>query len=56
MIKGKRVVVVDYKFGKPNQEHQEQIVEYCQLLEQMGYQDISGYLWYVRRSKIEKIV
>lgn len=56
MIKGKRVVVVDYKFGKPNQEHQKQISEYCQLLEQMGYQDISGYLWYVRRSKIEKIV
>lgn len=55
MMDGNEVVVVDFKFGKPRPEYIEQVREYIQLLTQMGYQHISGYLWYVYTNKLEEV-
>lgn len=55
MMKGSQVVVVDFKFGKPNPKYNKQVKGYMQLLTRMGYQDITGYLWYVDEEKIEKV-
>lgn len=56
MIDGGRVVVVDYKFGLNRPAwHSRQLKEYMQLLLQMGYADIQGYIWYVSAGDIEKI-
>lgn len=56
MIKGKTAVVVDYKFGlNRTASHAKQIREYMELLSQMGYTDVSGYLWYVAMNDIEQI-
>ncbi len=57
MISGDRAVVVDYKFGDiKTSGHRKQIEEYCRLLHDMGYTEVAGYLWYVKRGKVEKIV
>lgn len=57
IIRGDRAVVVDYKFGSIAQEsHRRQIIRYAELLQQMGYKSVSGYLWYVVRQEVEKIV
>lgn len=57
MIDGERVVVVDYKFGrKEEQNHHKQIREYLSLLQSMGYTETEGYVWYVRDSQIERVV
>lgn len=56
MLAADRAVVVDYKFGKPKDEHREQIRNYCRLLGEMGYSRTEGYLWYVRRGEIERVV
>ena len=56
MISGKSAVVVDYKFGERKNEYNRQIELYCQLLQQMGYSDIKGYIWYIREGKIDEIV
>lgn len=53
---GEKVVVVDFKFGKPRPEYTTQVSEYMQLLRQMDYPEVEGYLWYVYKGKIEKIV
>ena len=55
MTDGRRMVVVDFKFGKPQPEHREQVSEYMALLRQMGHQEVEGYLWYVYTNKIERV-
>ena len=54
MTDGKRMIVVDFKFGKPQQAHHDQVREYAELLTSMGYANVEGYLWYVYSNKIVK--
>lgn len=49
------VTVVDFKFGKPHKEHHEQVKGYMQLLNDMGYVCVKGYLWYVYPNDIEEV-
>ena len=57
MIKGGRVVVVDYKFGeKRSKNYSRQMKEYMNLLRDMEcYQSIEGYVWYVSLGEVEKV-
>ena len=47
MKDGKVVVVVDFKFGKKRTDYNKQVRDYMNLLSDMGYENIRGYLWYV---------
>ncbi|MDR2058216.1 MAG: UvrD-helicase domain-containing protein [Dysgonamonadaceae bacterium] len=49
------VRVIDFKFGAAHNTHKKQVKQYMQLLEDMGYSRIEGYLWYVEERKVEKI-
>jgi hypothetical protein len=55
MTNGQRIIVVDFKFGHPRPEYQEQVKEYMQLLSDMGHTQVEGYLWYVYSNKIERV-
>lgn len=56
MIAPGHAVVVDYKFGELDAErYRGQIREYMRLLQEMGYEQTEGYLWYVRLGRIERI-
>ncbi len=55
MMKDGEVVIVDFKFGRPNNKYNKQVVDYMQLLSKMGYEKISGYLWYVEEGRIEQV-
>ena len=55
MIKGEEVIVVDFKFGKKSPEYAAQVRNYMQLLKQMGYRQLKGYLWYVYKNELEEI-
>ena len=55
MMKDREVIVVDFKFGKPYPEYNEQVREYMHLLQDMGYTQVSGYLWYVFYNQLEEI-
>lgn len=52
---GEEMRVIDFKFGKPKEEHHAQVASYIALLERMGYKRVSGYLWYVYSNKIEEV-
>ena len=57
MISGSRAVVVDYKFGELQiNDYRRQIDKYCQLLREMGYTEVEGWLWYVTQGKVEQVV
>lgn len=55
MMRAGEVVVVDFKFGKPNKQYNKQVQGYIKLLQQMGYQNITGYLWYVQAESLEQV-
>ncbi|MCD8183913.1 MAG: UvrD-helicase domain-containing protein [Bacteroides sp.] len=57
MMRDGEIVVIDFKFGKPNKKYNKQVQGYMQLLVRMGYdaESISGYLWYVEEETIEKV-
>ena len=52
---GKQMTVIDFKTGKQLERHQEQVRQYMSLLYDMGYQNISGYLWYIQNNNIVKV-
>ena len=41
------IEVVDYKSGEERKGHHRQVCEYIELLRQMGYTEVSGYLCYL---------
>ena len=56
MEKDGRLVVVDYKFGqKEDNRYRRQVENYMSLAREMGYADVSGYIWYVEAGIIDKV-
>lgn len=55
MMKDGEVIVVDFKFGKKWKIYNKQVKEYMDLLLDMGYEYICGYLWYVFNNELEEI-
>lgn len=55
IISDGRAVVVDYKFGSRHSGYAAQVRRYVSMLEEMGYSQTEGYLWYAAENKIEKV-
>ena len=48
--------MIDYKFGlRKTNRHIRQVGEYMDLLRQMGYRTVRGFLWYVERDEIQAV-
>ena len=54
-ILGNEVVLIDFKTGKPNRKHHKQISKYLELLKQMNYGKVEGYLIYTGLNSIVKV-
>ena len=53
LVKGTKVVVIDYKFGESEHpSHLWQVRNYMQYLRQMNNKDVTGYLWYPNLKKV----
>ncbi len=48
-------VVVDFKFGKENKAYFSQVAGYMKLLQEMGYNNVHGFLWYVYSDVIKEV-
>lgn len=55
-LKDGSIEVVDYKFGQHFSRYERQVREYVRLYKMLGYQDVRGYLWYVREDKVMKVL
>lgn len=51
MTDGNETIVVDFKFGRENEDYMHQVQEYMELLSKMGFRDVKGYIWYVYQNK-----
>ena len=52
---GNETLVIDYKTGIYRLAHEEQVRRYMELLRQMGYPNVKGFLWYIRQQSIVEI-
>ena len=50
------LVVVDYKFGAPEDSYTAQVKGYVSALHVATGQPVTGFLWYPLRHKIEQVV
>jgi hypothetical protein len=48
-------VVVDFKFGKKRAQYPQQVKEYMELIRRMGFERVSGFLWYVYLNELEEV-
>ncbi len=59
MTDDNEMIVVDFKFGSPRPDlldkYQKQVRRYMALLSDMGYQNISGFLWFVYSNRIVSV-
>ncbi len=56
VIKDGAVKVIDYKFGKLfSAKYKKQVLRYMALLKEMGYDDVSGFIWYFQSNKVEEV-
>jgi ATP-dependent exoDNAse (exonuclease V) beta subunit len=56
MTDGKNTVVIDFKFGHQREAYRQQVLEYMNLLSQMGHQHVTGFLWFVYSNQIIEVV
>ena len=55
MTDGNEMIVVDFKFGRPLNQYHQQVRECMELLRDMGYKQIRGFLWYVYSNNLEEV-
>lgn len=56
MTRGRRAVIVDYKFGmNQKNEHFRQVERYAGLLREMGYRQVEGWLWYIALDRLVRV-
>lgn len=51
----KEMIVIDFKTGGERKSHHAQVGRYMRLLCDMGYDNVSGYLWYIRTNRIVRV-
>jgi hypothetical protein len=47
-------IIIDYKFGEPRAAHKKQMQQYVELLQEMGYPQVKGHIWYVENEMYDK--
>lgn len=55
MFRDGHITIVDFKFGVAKPEYDIQMKGYMNLIRQIGYDKIEGYLWYVYKNNIVKV-
>lgn len=52
ITKGNKAIIIDFKTGEPSKHDQRQVTEYMDILRQMNYTDVEGFILYVKTSDV----
>jgi ATP-dependent helicase/nuclease subunit A len=55
ILKGDKAIIVDFKFGTEKSGYLYQVNNYRKLLNEMGYNRVEAFIWYVDINKIVKV-
>lgn len=56
MINNRQAIIVDFKTGMQNSRDLQQVITYSDLLKEMGYSEISGYLLYIEKQELKQVL
>jgi ATP-dependent exoDNAse (exonuclease V) beta subunit len=56
MVKNKKAIVVDFKTGERNKRDQQQVLDYMNVLRQMNFSDVEGYVLYLRDMEVLNVM
>jgi ATP-dependent exoDNAse (exonuclease V) beta subunit len=56
LMKDGKVIIIDYKFGEHYHGYEKQVKFYADIWKEMGYQDVSAFLWYVQTGEIKAVL
>ncbi|MDO4211408.1 MAG: UvrD-helicase domain-containing protein [Bacteroidales bacterium] len=48
-------IVIDFKFGRPHEEHEGQVQDYMKRLTELGSHNVRGYVWYLYSGEITPV-
>jgi ATP-dependent helicase/nuclease subunit A len=55
IFKDGKTIIIDFKFGEENPHYTEQVDQYRRLLQDMGYNSIDAFIWYVDKNLIVSV-
>ncbi len=55
MVKEKKAIVLDYKTGNRKKSDEKQVLEYMEVLRQMNFPEVEGYLLYLAESEVIEV-
>ncbi|NLZ19967.1 MAG: UvrD-helicase domain-containing protein [Bacteroidales bacterium] len=55
ILRGRRAVIVDYKFGQEKESYRIQLRRYARLWHELGYEIDGAYIWYVEEDKTTEV-
>ena len=50
-----KVIIIDYKFGEHHRSYERQVKRYMDMWRRMGYDEVSGFLWYVDSGNVVEL-
>ncbi len=56
MTRDKKAIVVDFKTGERNKRDQQQVSEYVNILRQMNFVEVEGYVLYLRDLEVINVL
>lgn len=56
VLEGRKVVIIDYKFGDHNPRYVRQLRKYSEIWKRMGYEHVSAHLWYVHTGEVMDVL
>lgn len=54
-LKGNAITIIDFKSGKATEKDKRQLMEYRNILQEMGYSPVNGQLLYTAEGKLERL-
>lgn len=55
LLQGKNAIIIDFKTGKEKPNDKKQVMEYSDLLKEMGYLNVQAHLLYIGLNKVIKV-
>jgi ATP-dependent exoDNAse (exonuclease V) beta subunit len=55
LTKGHEAVLIDFKTGMPSRADHEQVLTYMNILKQMNFTEVNGYVLYVRTGEVVEV-
>jgi ATP-dependent helicase/nuclease subunit A len=52
LLKENNAIIIDYKTGKEEPKHADQVNHYASVLEDLGYSTIHKYLFYLNEKRV----